>query len=360
MTRIGVITSRATSLMNVARDIAFVIQNKGLIPMLFDYLLASSSARMLFDKAIIVMTMNPLVSRSWFMLSRDLLKDGVPSLVYTTIEGSVPKRYVKDWMRNEVLFVANSNYTYSKLVEAGLRVIDIVYHGVNFNDINMAKQYTNSFKNYLRDKLGDGIVFGTIASNHPRKGLEYYRSVVRNVCSKTDKAKFYILTTPGAIGHFTGINTDRKCVVVDTRFGQLERNEVLGLLSAFDYYVQPTLAEGFGLPVLEAMALGVPCIHIDYPPLTEFSDKSFNIMVPFKQITYNSFGEGINYELHIYDPNDMTEAILEAIDIYENNKSKYEDMKAKAIEKAKQYDIMKLYPRLLEILDKTVDMVNFR
>ena len=46
--------------------------------------------------------------------------------------------------------------------------------------------------------------------------------------------------------------------------GQME-----GLYAAADAFVFPSLSEGFGLPVLEAMARGVPVACSNRPPLTE-------------------------------------------------------------------------------------------
>ncbi|MEB3368157.1 glycosyltransferase family 4 protein [Saccharopolyspora mangrovi] len=45
--------------------------------------------------------------------------------------------------------------------------------------------------------------------------------------------------------------------------------ELSGLLRGATALVVPSLAEGFGLPLLEAMSLGVPVVHSDAPALTE-------------------------------------------------------------------------------------------
>ncbi|RLI86865.1 MAG: hypothetical protein DRP01_03225 [Archaeoglobales archaeon] len=344
--RIAIITSRATSLMNVARDVAYVIKKQGYSPLLLDYMVPASSLRMICDAVIIVMTMNPLIARPWILLSRDARLYDLPSFVYTTVEGRLPMRYIKPWMIREVEFVANSNYTRAMLEQSGLNVIDMVYHGVNFQEIEDALKFKKQARKFIEEKLGKGVYFGSVVSGHPRKGLREYANVVRQVVEKNKDAKFYILTTNEALPLFAGI----KNVVIDKMFGKRQRIEVLALISAFDYYVHPSLAEGFGLPVLEAMALGVPTIHIAYEPLTEFSSREFSFQVPYTRVEYVSFGEGIEYELHLYDTNAFAETILVALDTYKNKQEIYNDMRAKALKQAKNYDIMKLYPKLLQHL----------
>jgi len=344
--RIAIITSRATSLMNVARDIAFVVEAKGYTPLLLDYMVPASSLKMISDAVIVVMTMNPLIARSWLLLSRDAKKLGIPSFVYTTVEGRLPRRYIQPWMMRDVDFIANSNYTRIMLEQSGLNVIDMVYHGVNFQEIEDALKFKKQARKFLEEKLGKGVYFGTVVSGHPRKGLRLYAQVVKQVVEKNKEAKFYILTTNEALPLFAGV----KNVVIDKMFGKRRKIEVLALISAFDYYVHPSLAEGFGLTILEALALGVPAIHVSYEPLTEFSSREFSFQVPYNRVEYNSFGEGIEYELHLYDTNAFAETILAALDTFKKKPEVYNDMRAKALKAAKKYDIMKLYPKLLSHL----------
>ncbi len=55
------------------------------------------------------------------------------------------------------------------------------------------------------------------------------------------------------------------------RLGHIPDPELPALYSAATAFVFPSLAEGFGLPALEAMACGVPCVCADIPALREWA-----------------------------------------------------------------------------------------
>ena len=344
--RIGIIASRAVSLREVARDIAYVAQRQKLTPIMLDYTAEASELSRMFDRGIVVMAWNPLYVTPYALLVRDLNRLKTKTIMYTTTEGEIPKRFVHDWEKREVPLVANSEYTRRKLVKVGLNVIDVVPHGVNFEVVEKARPLVDAARRMLREKLGDGVYFVTVASAHPRKGLARYAKVVAKAREKCKECKFWIVTQSSAKSFFNGIDG----VFVDTGFGKRSKTEIFALLGAADWYVQPTLAEGFGLPVLEAMAMGTPVVHTAYEPLTEFTEPSANILVRYEDVKYDTFGEGLYYELHLYDINDFVDAILEAYDIAKNRREEYEERSKRVEKHARQYDVVKVYTKLLKIV----------
>ncbi|RLF08424.1 MAG: hypothetical protein DRJ60_00395 [Thermoprotei archaeon] len=352
MEKIAVITSRAASLMNVCRDIAYTVKTMRKTPILLDYLPPAMQVSRMSDGCIVTMTFNPLVSKAWFLLCRDLYIRGYPALAYVTVEGIPQSMFISPWLKENVKYVANSRYTASRLRKAGIKVEGIVYHGVNIDEVEsirkellLSKAIT---KKAVKEKVGDGVVFGVIASTHKRKGHSLFVDVIRRVRERRPEAKFYILSSEMAKAIYAGVDG----VFVDPRFGNLTRTEVFTIISSFDFYVQPSLAEGFCLPVLEAMAFGKPCIHIAYDPLTEFSNESFNLMLDYSEVKYETFHEGIEYELHYYNVDDFANTIINAVEMITERKSEYEDRSFKAMERAKEFDVKKLYPQLLSNLEK--------
>ena len=89
-----------------------------------------------------------------------------------------------------------------------------------------------------------------------------------------------------------GSQRDRSCDVMETarRFGVEDRVVCVGtvsvpelrwLYSAAELFVFPSMYEGFGMPVLEAMACGVPVVTSDCSALREVGDDAAVLVNPY-------------------------------------------------------------------------------
>lgn len=72
--------------------------------------------------------------------------------------------------------------------------------------------------------------------------------------------------------------TDDRIVLVDTFMSYAD---LTSLIASCDVYVSMSRAEGLGLPVLEAMALGVSTMCVPYAGHTDFTGDDCNVLVPF-------------------------------------------------------------------------------
>ena len=109
----------------------------------------------------------------------------------------------------------------------------------------------------------------TVGTLEPRKGLD----VLLQAMTKP-QAPALPLVVAGPMG-WGGVHPqqladdaglDRARVRV---LGRVTDAELAVVLRRAELLVAPSLAEGFGLPVLEAMALGIPVVHSDAPALIE-------------------------------------------------------------------------------------------
>lgn len=340
MTTYGIVTSNTTSLVVVGRDIVRAINKLGYNALFYDYQVQWYDAKGEFDRGIVVIPFDPTYALSWFLLQRDYSLHGVPSVTYVTTEGE-PKRWlISDWVRRDCNFVANSKFTARMMRRIGIDVNDIIYHGV---DMDMVASVRPD-KERLKEELGAEVVFGTVASGLPRKGLDRLAIAAEIVSKKLKGAKFYVLTTPGGATHFTGMEN----VHVSPMFGDLSREGVLSLIGSFDFYVCSSLSEGFGLPVLEAQALGVPVIYPDYDPLNEITDPSANFPVKVVDEKYQNLDAGILFLIREYRPEDLAEQIERAYEVYTCDPDRYRKLSQRNREYAKRFDIVNTYSKFLD------------
>jgi len=102
------------------------------------------------------------------------------------------------------------------------------------------------------------------------------------------------------------------------RLGFVKEEDLVGIYNLATLLVKPSLYEGFGLPVLEAMSCGLPVASSNASSLPEV---------------------GGNAPVY-FDPNsesEMTSAIETIIKFYEKDRAKYDELKMKGIAQAKKF-----------------------
>ena len=125
--------------------------------------------------------------------------------------------------------------------------------------------------------LGDGPLVLTVAARLPHKNIERLIDALAQVPDAT-------LVVPGySTGHEAGLmaRAARAGVEARVRFVSWLDDAMLdALYRAADCFVLPSLAEGFGLPVLEAMLRGVPVACSNTPALVELAGDAALLFEP--------------------------------------------------------------------------------
>jgi glycosyltransferase involved in cell wall biosynthesis len=132
-----------------------------------------------------------------------------------------------------------------------------------------------------------------VGTLEPRKGLE---PLIKSLSSIPDDVQLLVVGPPG----WGGVDVQevaRGAGLVEGRvrtLGKLSDADLAVVLDRAAVFVFPSLAEGFGLPLLEAFFFGTPVVHSDAPALVE-----------------NSGGAGI--PVARADPNHYPDRLAEAI-----------------------------------------------
>ncbi|WP_019720329.1 glycosyltransferase family 4 protein [Heyndrickxia coagulans] len=184
--------------------------------------------------------------------------------------------------------------------------IAVNYLGVKKIPVTEIKLVTNVSNKGCMDYI---VTLGTL---EPRKNLQNLINAFAILKSRYNyKGKLVVIGRKGWSGDLN-IQDENNGNIVFTGF--LEEKKMLDVLKKAKVYVFPSLYEGFGLPLIEAMALGVPIASSNQASLPEIGGNACLYFDPYK-------------------PEDMAEKINELL----NSDSKREELKKKGFEIVKKY-----------------------
>jgi glycosyltransferase involved in cell wall biosynthesis len=131
-----------------------------------------------------------------------------------------------------------------------------------------------------RHRLGRRTVVLTVASNLPHKNLPVLIEALAAVGA--EERPLLVLAGQGTDDETLRAQTAALGVAEDVRLlGSVSTEELDSLYALADCLVLPTLHEGFGLPVLEAMARSVPVLCSDIPALREVAGDAALYFQPY-------------------------------------------------------------------------------
>ena len=122
----------------------------------------------------------------------------------------------------------------------------------------------------VRDEFSispDTIVFATVAKIRPWKGQELTVRALARIKDRLPEFR-YLVVGSGSVGDDTAYSTNLRRLADELGIGAEVvltgvRTDVASLLAACDFSVMPFFEEGFGLAVIEAMAMGKAVLALD-------------------------------------------------------------------------------------------------
>lgn len=345
--RVLVRYGRAVSLRNVAEDIANVLLNNGIEAVLDRYIRPDILRKDKFTHVINVTAVDPLftgdVAGMMQIIHRNRIARGI---WYGTVEGEFRRETWQDALFVGIDFVANSNFTKEVLVKYGLNVKEVVYHGVDPNKVIRALSRAQQLQEDLRRLLPDKVIFLIVASELRRKGWQEFIEAWKLVDKEVrNNSKVLYISTSEIEKRIRREGLDKEIVKV-AEMGQLSHTGVMALMAVSDYLIFPSLAEGFGLPALEAISVGTPVICGDFPPLNEFLP-DVGLFIPItetkKYIERRGVPSGQVFILHLYRPEDLADKIEEAYYMKINKPDEYGELRSKLSRHARKFYTTKVY-----------------
>ena len=226
---------------------------------------------------------------------------------------------IMDWamplfQMDKVFFI--SELGKQEAIKTGLSNVDHLLVGIDTASWNPP---TEEERKTLRKEMNipdDAFVVLTVADNQERKNLWGGMKAISLLKKELDRPIRYLLVTRENNPYGWRLRTLATSLDIQEEFviyeRGLPRKNLWGLYAVADAYLQPSKAEGLGLPVMDAMAAGVPVVATDTGALRELLDPDRGHLIPdeysFTDVWGNSKRDMINSQL----ASDNLRAISEA------------------------------------------------
>ena len=162
----------------------------------------------------------------------------------------------------------------------------------------------------------------TIGGNEPRKNVDR----LINVFEKFSERLGIDLAVIGGSWRETALRSNTQTAKNVSYLGSVNQQELVSLYSMSELFVFPSLYEGFGLPVLEAMACGTPVAASNSSSIPEVAGDAAALFDPL-------------------DEEDMSRVIL---DVLENRETR-EKLRLKGMERSKMFTWENALAQTMEI-----------
>lgn len=235
-----------------------------------------------------------------------------------------------------------SKYVYDEITKMNIKVKDIIPHGVDVEAIR------NADSSKWRKIFGDKKVLLYVAHRNIRKGFKELIDAWNMTKASKDSNVLLVLHTeskPNTVSGEEWVDFSGNILVTENIL-KLNKNDLFGLYKAADIYIHPALCEGFGIPIVEAMAAGKPVICLDAPPMNEHVKNKDCLVKVIGQKMYNDRNY-IIFRMNIPDLKDMAEKIDWLV---YSDKELLFDIGAKNAENAEKYKYENTYVKFGDIL----------
>jgi len=329
---------KAVSFWEISKQIAEVLQKEGCQTRVYPW------------DTVKIPEQNIIFVGNVFSLTISHLQRFLPDknvIFYAVTEGNPLLDSVSLQISEDITYITPSQYARQCIETVGLKCKAVIPHG-----INLKKDYDSAFAERLRriipqSEKNQSQVMLCVAGNVQRKALDKLLVAYKTI-QKVVKDTFLILHT--GIGDFNivALQTalDLKRFWFTNMWGVLDRIKLGSLFKICDFYVQPSMVEGFGLTYLEAFQYEKPVIGVNCPATNEIvKDHQTGLLIPTKRTEDIVWQQRHAIRLHHFDIDDLIDSMLIMTD------SQIRQELAQNTQKERHnWDMFKIYPRFLNYL----------
>ncbi len=171
----------------------------------------------------------------------------------------------------------------------------------------------------------------SVATQEPRKNIQKLLDVFNLIHSRRDQ---FNLVLTGKYGWGPGFHTPENV----TWTGYVSRQDLIALYSGCRVFVYPSLYEGFGLPILEAMACGAPAVTSNNSSMAEIARDAAILVDPRSEPQ-------------------LTRAIEMVLDL---NLENYQKMVRASMDRARKYTWAKTARQTLDVYEDLYQSIDHK
>lgn len=282
-------------------------------------------------------------------------RDSIYWVSYFPIDGHpVPPNWHR-WIKDCDLPVVFSKYSFHLVKDILGKNPIFIPHGVNTDVFRPLP--VGASDDIKRQVIGDDskFVVGCVARNQPRKNIPALVKAFAQFAKNKNDVSLYLHMQMRDVGwHIDelierfGINGKAYTTNGFTALSGITDSDLNSLYNMFDVMALPTMAEGFGLPILESQSAGTPVLVTDFSACTELVvDKSELIRVKDTLIM------GRNIEQAVADVDDLAFKLNVFYKDWKNKESrKAKELGSKGREKALQMDWKIINSEFVKLIEK--------
>ena len=234
-------------------------------------------------------------------------------LFYGVTEGTPLLNYSNLQVAENITFITPSAYSKQCLTNAGLKVKAIIPHGIDLSTEPDPK-FQQKIKSMLPQpsNVEPSNVMFCISGNVQRKALDTLLIAYKTVQHVVKDAYLILHSGPGDVNigiMERGLNLKR--FLFTNSWGLLDKYKIAALYHLCDFYVQPSMVEGFGLTYLEAFQWEKPVIGVNCPATNEVvKDGYTGYLLPVIRTEDIIWQQHHAIRLHHFDIDDLINAML--------------------------------------------------